>query len=183
MLVEQVSNGFVVAPGMNHRSWRLRGHLAGAYGGVIMDKHAAHRGGCMGSRTTRTTRAAGLWRRRGGLAATRQSPIGSAWRGSPVSEARTWPSSSAPLPHRVRVRQAPLPDGRPNLCRCTGARLFVFEPRERAFNFSRTMRLNVGVGYRIIAGAGSANDSLRGMSGQRLVELRVLHPYRVETLN
>jgi hypothetical protein len=170
MLVEQVSNGFVIAP--EYRITDLHGsvgHLAGAYGGLVIDNTLLIGGGGYGlTNDTSNVRSMGY----GGVVVDwlqhANRPIGFSLRGlTGFGGATVTEQVFVPVPRFDRGdRFRPPPVGTQLVTVHSGRDFFVFEPQGSAlFNFSQSMRLNVGVGYRLIAGAGSANDLLRGVSG------------------
>ena len=175
MLIEQVRNGFVIAP-----EYRITdvgssvGHLVGAYGGVVIE-NTLFIGGA-GYWLTNDTAVSSMGY--GGAVVEwlqhANGPVGLSLRGLAGFGGATVTEQVVGIPQYFG-RQTRFGDP------STGARsftvystrdFFVAEPQAGVLlNFTGKLRLNVGAGYRLIAGAGSANDQLRGVTGNISLEI------------
>ncbi len=184
MIVERVTSGFFVAPDFRVTEVdRRTSELAGAYAGWITDNTLFVGGGgyWLANRSRdREMAYGGLvvgWLARadhrfgfgakalvGGGQATLSSTVGDIF-GRP--DGRDGP-----------LRRLQLPGGRPALQPISNARVrfregfFVAEPEANLLvNLTRHLRLTAGVGYRLIGGARSADDRLRGVSGSFALQI------------
>ena len=171
ILVQQVHNGFVIAP--EFQIGKVAGRtadFAGAYGGWLFDNHlligGAGYGLANGSRTRGMAYGGalvewladyndwvsfGLRGLLGGGQATLPATITVTGYGYPFDhDWRTGMPTPVPQTLQIAVRRD----------------FFIFQPQaDLRLKLANRIHLNWGVGYRAVAGAGSFNSQLRGVSG------------------
>ena len=184
MLVERVHNGFVFAP--DFQIGKVAGRsarFAGAYGGWVFDNRlligAAGYGLTNGSRTRGMAYGGALveWLERRhdwlgfglrGLVGFGQATLASNVSGLtyPFDADGPYASMGAFAPYDQFGRGYPPVVG-PGTGQVVFRRdFFIFEPQvDLSMKLAPRLHLNWGVGYRTIAGAGSFNSQLRGVSG------------------
>ena len=190
MVVERVHNGFAVAP--DFRLSKIDGstaRLAGGYGGWVVDNTLLVGAGGYWLTNNSSARKFGYggavveWLaatdRRFGFGARGLVGVGTATLSDNVSGLLyDWDRDG----HLV-FREGRIPTGRfgpgdirsvaPGTIRVSYRRdFFVAEPQASFLvNLSRRLRVNTGVGYRLIGGSDGLDDRLRGVSGSVALEL------------
>ena len=183
MIVERVKSGFVVAPDFKVTEVDRRvSALAGAYAGWLNDKTLliggggywlANRsrdremayGGIVVGWLARTDRRFGFGTKAliGGGEATLSSTISNIFevpgsRGEPFGRSQPSPGRVVPQPLTTRVR---FRDS-----------FFIAEPEANLLvGLTRRLRLTGGIGYRLIGGARSTDDRLRGVTGSIALQI------------
>ena len=183
MIVERVTSGFLVAPDFKVTEVdRRTSELAGAYAGWVTDNTLLVGGGgywLANQSRDREMAYGGLvvgWLartdRRFGFGA--KTLVG----GGQATLSATGDMFGRPDGRDGPLGRLQLPDGRPGLQPIPNSRVrfhegfFIAEPEANLLvNLTRRLRLTAGVGYRLIGGARSADDRLRGVSGSLALQI------------
>ena len=191
LTLEPVQEGFVIAPDVRFGHVNGRdAYFMGAYGGWMFDKsilvggggywltnrdhdYEMQYGGAVVEWLSHATQRIGFGTRAliGGGTATLTRPYGEVF--GPPPPNGVWPGDDSHFGHGHGPRPMP---GRIPIASTTPVVVwgdyFIFEPQANLLiAITPWLRVNAGVGYRAIAGAGELNDHLRGASGTLALQI------------
>jgi hypothetical protein len=193
LVLEEVHDGFAIAPDV--RFGKVNGKtatIAGGYGGWMIDKTLlvggggywlANRssdfkmayGGAVVEWLVRADQRIGFGTRAlvGGGSATLSRPFGDIF-GNPPDTSRAFADLHGGL-RDIRGLHGHVPHRGNTITRDTpivvSDTFVIFEPQANAFvSVTRWLRINVGVGYRVVGGSDALDDELRGVSGTVAVQ-------------